>query len=582
MKRRALHWGLAAIATFSSLHALAAPVAERVFVGEHIITMDAQQPSAEAVAISEGKIVYVGSEAGVKEFIGESTDVEKLGDRALVPGLIDSHGHLTMAARMVDFVNASSPPVGPAETIDDILELLRQKIAADKPAPGEWIMAYGYDDSLLKEQRHPTREDLDKVSTEIPIYMMHVSGHLGTANSAALAAVGVDENSPDPEGGVYRRFPDSKVPNGVVEESATYSLLLPQFMTAAKDPGKFREQVKKAVEYFASFGITTIQDGGSQMADFNTLRSMGEAGEIEADIVMLPATMGGGHSHGPGPSSGSGESGKHPAEAFYKEGYQGQVRSGGVKFVLDGSPQGRTAWTTEPYNELPDGAVAPYTAYPTVDPEKYKADAKELLLAGVPVYSHANGDAAIDLALDAVEEAFAGGEIPDHRSVIIHAQLMRQDQLDRAKKLRMIPSFYSAHPFFWGDWHRKSFGDERALGISPAASALKKGVHFTIHNDTPVVPPDMMRLMWVAVNRETRNGFILGEDERLAPYDALYAMTLGGAYQYSEEAIKGSLTVGKQADLVILGADPLQVDPATIKDVPVLETISRGRTIFEK
>jgi predicted amidohydrolase YtcJ len=566
MTRTILPWGMALLLTLAGGAAAAdVPPADRVFIGEHIITMDPAQPGAGAVAIRGDRIVYVGSQAGAQDFVGDRTQVVQLGEGALVPGLIDSHGHLAMAARLIDYVNVSSPPVGPARTIDDILDLLRQRLADNPPAQGQWLMAYGYDDSLLAENRHPTREDLDKVSTEVPIYLMHVSSHLGTANSAALAAAGVDEHTPDPEGGVFRRFPGTRVPTGVAEETATYALAMKPYLASAGNPDLFRKQIAKAVTYFASYGVTTIQDGAAQMADVDILRAMAEQGAIAEDIVTVPLAEG---------------QDIDRMAALYKEGYHDGVRVGGVKFVLDGSPQGRTAWTTEPYNELPEGAVAPYTAYPTVDPVTFKAEAKPYLLRGIPIYMHANGDAAIDLAMDAVEEAFAGRDIPDHRAVIIHAQLMRPDQIVRAKKLKMVLSFYSAHPFFWGDWHRKSFGDKRAFGISPAHSALEQGVPFTIHNDTPVVPPDMLRLMWVAVNRETRSGVILGPDERIAPYDALYALTGAGAYQYFEEDVKGSLTVGKQADLVILGADPLQVDPKTLKDIPVLETIARGKTIY--
>lgn len=544
----------------------AADPADRVFYGEHIVTMDPATPDAEAVAIRGDRIVYVGDRSGAAAFAGRDTRSVELGERALVPGLIDSHGHVAMAARLIDWVNASSPPVGPAQSIDDILKLLRERLAGEPPADGEWLLAYGYDDSLLAEQRHPTREDLDRVSADVPIYMLHVSGHLGTANSAALAAAGIDADTPDPEGGVFRRMPGSRVPNGVAEETANYVLALPRLMAQAEDPVVFREQMEKAVRYFAGFGITTIQDGAASMADVEMLRQFASEGAIGADIVTIPRAL---------------DSEPQAVAALHAEGRSaGRVSVGGVKFILDGSPQGRTAWTTEPYDELPDGAQHPYTAYPTVDPAKFKAEAKDYLLSGIPIYMHANGDAAIDLAMDAVEEAFAGRDIPDHRSVIIHAQLMRPDQVARAARLKMVPSFYSAHAFFWGDWHRSSFGDERAFGISPAASALELGMKFTIHNDAPVVPPHMMRLMWAAVNRETRSGVILGPDERLSPYDALYALTQGGAYQYFQEDLKGSLTVGKQADLTILGANPLEVPPETIVDIPVLETLSRGTTIF--
>lgn len=568
MKRKLLPWGVLALAALAGGQASAAVPADRVFYGDHIITMDSALPSAEAVAIRGETIVYVGDRDGAGEFVGDATRTVELGDRALLPGLIDAHGHVTMSARLIDFVNASSPPVGTSENIGDILDLLQQRLKNDPPPEGGWLMAYGYDDSLLAENRHPTRHDLDKVSADVPIYMMHVSGHLGTANSAALAAAGITEDTPNPPGGVFRRERGSKVPNGVVEEAAMHQLLMPQFAASAGSPEIFERQLKAAVQQFASYGITTIQDGAAQMADVAVMRKLAEAGEIEADIVAVPVSRG--------------DLDFDEIGSLLEEGYQGGVRVGGVKFVIDGSPQGRTAWTTKPYNANPHGVEGPYTAYPTVVPDEFKAQAGELLHRGIPIYMHGNGDAAIDLSMDAVEEAFAGAEIPDHRSVIIHAQLMRPDQVDRAAELDMIPSFYSAHSFFWGDWHRESFGDERAFHISPAQSALEKGVHFTIHNDSPVVPPDMMRLMWIAVNRETRNGVILGADERLSPYDALYAMTQGGAYQYFEEDSKGSLTVGKQADLVVLGADPLQVDPKTIKDIPVLETISRGRTIYQQ
>ncbi|WP_157976526.1 amidohydrolase [Parahaliea mediterranea] len=574
MKRTLAPLGLATLTTvtalsstvLSSTTAMAALPADRVFYGEHIITMDPDRPSAQAVAIRDDKIVYVGERSAVGEYVGDETAVVELGERALIPGLIDSHGHITMQARLIDYVNASSPPVGPVENIQDIQQLLRERLATNPPASGQWLLAYGYDDSLLAENRHPTRADLDKVSADVPIFMMHVSGHLGTANSAALEAAGVDENTPDPEGGVFRRIAGTNIPNGVVEESATHALMMSQYLASSGDTEKFKAQMKKAIDYFASFGITTIQDGAANMGDVAVLREMAASGDIKADIVMVPVAR---------------DLDFAEVARLRAEGYQNGVRIGGVKFVLDGSPQGRTAWTTEPYEENPEGVEGPYTAYPTVKPVDFKAQADELLHLGVPIYMHGNGDAAIDLAMDAVDAAFDGETLPDHRSVIIHAQVMRPDQVDRAKALAMVPSFYSAHSFFWGDWHRQSFGDERAFHISPAASALKKGVHFTIHNDTPVVPPDMMRLMWIAVNRETRHGVTLGADERLSPYDALYAMTQAGAYQYFEEDTKGSLTVGKQADLVILGEDPLQADPATIKDIPVLETIAHGKTIYQ-
>jgi predicted amidohydrolase YtcJ len=182
--------------------------------------------------------------------------------------------------------------------------------------------------------------------------------------------------------------------------------------------------------------------------------------------------------------------------------------------------------------------------------------------------------------IDGVANAIAAGPVPDHRSVIIHAQLIREDQLDRVAELAIIPSFYSAHPFFWGDWHRLSFGEERASFISPVQAAIARDIPFTVHNDSPIVPPDMMRLLEITVNRETRSGFVLGADQRASVMQALHAITLGAAYQYFEENEKGSITVGKRADLVILEDNPLTVETSELGEVAVLETFARGKSIF--
>ena len=189
----------------------------------------------------------------------------------------------------------------------------------------------------------------------------------------------------------------------------------------------------------------------------------------------------------------------------------------------------------------------------------------------------------MDLMIQGVAEAVEGMDpMPDHRSVIIHAQVMRADQLDQAAELNIVPSFFAAHTFFWGDWHVRSFGEERGTNVSPARWAIDRGVNFTIHNDAPVVPPDIMRLVSIAVNRKSRSGRVLGSHQRLTVMEALNAVTLGAAYQYFEEDRKGSITVGKQADLVILGESPLTADPAKLEYLPIMETFSRGRSVYQR
>ena len=540
--------------------------ADIIFIGDHIITVDSTAVNVTAVAVAGQNIVATGSAEEVLRLKKSSTRIVELGNNALVPGFIDAHGHMTGVAKLTEIIDLASPPVGRVENIDDIVALIESKIDTQQLVPGAWVLGFGYDDSLLEEKRHPNRDDLDRVSSDHPVLLTHVSGHLATVNSAALRQQKIDQNTENPPGGVIRRRPGSREPNGVLEETAM-GLFSRNLMAPMKDD-KFEHLVRQAVQRYTSYGITTIQDGGTNMADIERLRAAANRKPYAADVVVFPWSN----------SFDDNQLAAIEAEPSYTNG----LRLGGIKFGLDGSPQGRTAFLSQPYNEGPPGAAPDYRAYPTYPAEKLNPKIARLLERGTPTLVHANGDAAIDMLLDGVTAAFDNKELSDHRTVIIHAQLMRKDQLERTKKLGLVPSYYSAHPFFWGDWHRRSFGEERAAFISPAAETARMQIPFTIHNDAPIVPPDMMRLMWVAVNRKTRSDFVLGPDQRLTPMQALHAITLGAAYQYFEENKKGSITPGKQADLVILERNPLLANPDTLKDISIIETFARGQSVFKK
>jgi predicted amidohydrolase YtcJ len=549
---------------FSSLGALGiAQDADLIFLGQNIITMDASNVSA--VAVRGDRIVVAGSEQDARALQGEDTRVIELGERALLPGFIDAHGHFAGVARYVDMLDLSSPPVGDVSSVDDIVIKLQRRIENLNIPAGELVYGYGYDDSLLAEQRHPNRDDLDRASTDHPIVIRHVSGHLLAANSMALLEAGVGANSTDPAGGIIRRRPGSDDPDGVMEETAMQFFPGTGELLTAQRQSELR---REAVQIYAGYGITTIQDSNVSQAYIDQLKTEGMEQEYAADIVTFVM--------------GNPLSDDALATVAADTSYTGGVRNGGVKFTLDGSPQGRTAWMSEPYNAGPPGAAADYVAYPSYDPDAWLNRIGPLIARGVPVLAHANGDAAIELMIDGVANAIAGGPVPDHRSVIIHAQLIREDQLDRVAELGIIPSFYSVHPFFWGDWHRLSFGEERARFISPVQAAIARDIPFTVHNDSPIVPPDMMRLVEITVNRETRSGFVLGPDQRASVMQALYAITLGAAYQYFEEDEKGSITVGKRADLVILEGNPLTIPTSDLGEVTVLETFARGKSIFQR
>ncbi|MDH3362319.1 MAG: amidohydrolase [Gammaproteobacteria bacterium] len=537
-----------------------ANTADLILIGEHIITMD--ESEIGAVAVIGDRISATGTAEDILDMRGPDTRVVELGNKALLPGFIDSHGHLAVVARLIDYVNVSSPPVGPAGSIRDMQKMLRSAIAENDIAPGQWVVGYGYDESLLEEQRHPTRDDLDAVSTEHPVMLLHVSLHLVAANSDALSQHGIGAATAEPPGGRIRRRPDSLEPNGVLEETAAQPLLLGLLHASSEN---FADKARRALEDYASYGITTAQDGAAVVPDVVTLRSAAAQSPLPIELVAYYHAM---------------TLNDEQRAGMAAEPYVNGVRVGGAKFILDGSIQGKTGYLSLPYVEPPDGKDADYRAYPMMPADVFQKALDPLLQRNVPLLVHANGDAAIDMMIDAIDVSLNGRDVPDHRSVMIHAQMMREDQLDRVKELGIVPSYYSVHPFFWGDWHRQILGNERASRISPIRSTIERGIPFTIHNDAPVVPPDVMRLIWITVNRETRSGHVLGPDQRATVMEALHAVTQGAAYQYFEEDEKGSITPGKQADLVILGANPLAVDADALKDIPVIETISRGRTVY--
>ena len=537
--------------------------AEVIFVGDHILTMDGSEVSA--VAISGDRIIATGDSTEILELGTAATRIVELGDQALLPGFIDAHGHFTAVARYSDLLDLSSPPVGGVTNIDDIVRLIRSRIEREQIPPGETIFGFGYDDSLLEEQRHPNRDDLDRASTQHSIIIRHVSGHLLAANSFALSQANVNSGTENPSGGIVRRRVGSNEPDGVMEETA-----MGAFPGAGADftLERMSELRRQTLNLYAGFGTTTVQDSNLPPAYVELLRE--EALE-EAYPVDLVAFI-----------TANGLNDTELERIRHDTSYEGGFRLGGVKFILDGSPQGRTAWMSEPYHEGPPGVDSSYVAYPSYDPDAYRSRIRGLINRGTPVLAHANGDEAIELMVDGIGNALAGSAIPDHRSTIIHAQLIRPDQLDRVKDLGIIPSYYAVHPYFWGDWHRLSFGDDRASFISPVAATIERGIPFTIHNDSPIVPPDMMRLISITVNRATRSGYILGPDQRATVEQAIYAVTQGAAFQYFEEDEKGSITVGKRADLVVLAADPRDVDPRTLADIEIVETFARGKSVFKK
>ena len=538
--------------------------ADHVFTGKHIITMEPgfdriRKARANALAVRGEEIVWMGDAGDVSGLIGEDTVVHELGEQALLPGFIDAHGHLVFLGAMSATANLAPPPVGPVDSFEKLQDTLSAYIEENQVPEGSWVVGFGYDDSLMAEKDHPDRRVLDVVSTTHPIALTHVSGHLATANSLGLKRAGIDSETADPSGGHIRRYPDSNEPTGVLEETATYALR----KHTMQPRGNPLDLVADALAVYASNGITTAQDGGADKVTLQLLQGAAAQGRLNLDVIAYHRVSNDDLTVVDGIPFGR---------------YRNRLKVGGVKMMLDGSPQGKTAYLTAPYHVPPPGQSADYRGYPILPDEAVDAMFKAYLDARIPILAHANGDAAADQLINAVDAAKPKA---NHRTVMIHAQTVREDQLDRMAKLGIIPSFFSAHVFFWGDWHRDSvLGPDRGSRISPTRTTWDRQMPFTLHNDAPVVPPDMIRLIWATTNRKTRSDQVLGPDQRLTTFEALSAVTRMAAHQNFEEDRKGTLEVGKLADLVVLSENPLSMDPADLLELQVIETWSHGDRVF--
>ncbi len=540
-----------------------------VYAGGPILTMAGEAPAyVEALVVTDGKIAFAGRKATARKAAGKDATQIDLKGHTLIPGFVDAHSHFTGVGLQAVSANLLPPPDGPAKSIADIQAIMRDFIATS-PAVKQTGLAIGfdYDDSQLAEHRAPTRAELDAVSTTIPIMLIHQSGHLGAFNSKALAMAGVSAETPDPSGGVIQREADGKTPNGVMEESALALVayrILPKF-TAEQGLA----QVAAAQAIYLANGFTTAQDGKTDAGSMALLAGAAKAGVLKIDVVSyadLVTLKDNPILRGP----------------YMARDYTGHFRIGGVKLTFDGSPQGKTAWFTRSYLQAPAGQPATYSGYPAF-PKPGEAQGWVDLAYGNnwQLLIHANGDAAIDAAIATVGAAQAKYQGTDRRTVLIHGQYIRPDQIAPVQALGIFPALFPMHTFYWGDWHRQSVaGPERAAFTSPTGSVLRRGMKFSIHSDAPVTFPNSMRVLDSAVNRTTRTGFVLGPDERISPYVALRAMTLWAAHEQFEETSKGSLETGKRADLVILDQDPLQVARAAIKDIKVIETIKDGVTVW--
>ncbi len=534
--------------------------ADIIFTGGDIVTMNDRAPSAEALAVAGGRILAVGSRSDVEKLAGPGTRWIDLGGKALLPGFIDGHSHFFQVAQTADYVNVSAPPVGTASCIADVVALLKQRAASTALKAGEWLIGYGYDRDALSDGREMTRHDLDPDFPDNPVVLVHVSGHGGTLNSKALEAVHIDAATPTPAGGVIVREADGKTPEGLLMEAAWLPIL---FSLPKPSPEQLIAKVGKAVGTYASNGITTAHDAPLEQGVRELYERAAGMGLLKIDLVGyvsdhdLPSVIESGFRFG--------------------EDYKNHFRVAGVKSIIDGSPQGRTAFFSEPFLTGGPGGEQNYRGECMVPPDALNATVKLAYAHGAQVLGHTNGDAAIDILLEAHE---AAGAPAGKRTVSIHSQFVRRDQLDKYARYGFVASFFTNHAYFWGDVHVRNLGEERAAFLSPMKTAASLGIHMANHSDCLVTPLDPLFILWTSVNRTTRSGKVLGPNERVTAYDGLKALTIDGAYMYFEEETKGSLEPGKLADLVVLDKNPVKIPADDIKHIKVVETFKEGASVY--
>ena len=560
----------------------AAEPADAIYGGGVILTMAGPDPEqVESLAVKDGRIVFVGAAAEAAKFAGPDTRRVDLAGRTLLPGFIDTHGHFVYFGKNLVDANLFG-----CTSVAEVLERMRLQVART-PADG-WIVGFGYQARQLAEGRTPTAAELDRVAADRPVLIVDSSGHLGSANAAAFRAAGISAATPDPTGGKFTRGDDGKSLVGPMEETALNAV-------RAKRPpfsGELADRViTGAAEVWASHGQTTAMEAGLGLGndDVAVVLNAIDKNLLPIDLYVaakdsamdetLAAAYGVASAYDP---QAAGTLAKlRAARPDLDSRYVNRVRLGGIKFWLDGSLD--TAWFTEPDTVNPPGTTGAFAGYRQIPDEVLDAAFDRFWATGLQIHMHMNGDAAADQALAAIAKAVKKHGMHDHRPVFVHASWLRPDQIEKIKACGAIPSFLPSGIVPGGDAVVRLWGPARSAGAMASRSFLRAGLPFTFSHDAPVSPvPSILALVDSGVNRLSGSGRVIGPDERITPYQALRAVTATAAYQLKEEKTKGTLEAGKLADLVILEKNPLAVEPTTIKDIAVVETIKEGKTVWRR
>ena len=531
---------------------------KRVFVNGQVVTMNAESPDATAFAVMGERFGVVGSDDEIRTWADNQTEIIDLSGRTVVPGLIESHSHLSFYATNLLQVDCRPET---CKGIKDVADAIGRRV--DESEAGQWVGGYGYDDTLIEDKRHLVRQDLDRISPENPVFIRHVSGHLAYANSKGLEIAAVNRNTPQPDGGEIH-FDEHGDPSGLLLEPGAMSLVGHHIPSYTIDD--FEKVMPKAIAYYNRHGITSTHDAaigysGETREVFQSYSDLEATGQLNLRVYMTVMFNAFDRLIDLGLRTGFGSD---------------FLKIGCVKLFQDGSIQGITAALKEGYHNRPD-----YTGDFIMPQEELNQLVDKYHRHGLQIAIHANGDRAIESVLVALEKAQQAFPRKDPRHMIIHCQTASDDQISRIKAVGAIPSYFVNHVYYWGDRHRDIFlGPERAGRIDPLGSSLRQGLKFSVHSDLPVTPVDPIFSMHTAVNRLTRSGQVLGSEERIPVMEALHTYTTHAAWCSFEEGIKGAIAPGMLADFAVLSENPLTVDPLKIKDIEVTATVIGGRPVY--
>lgn len=540
-----------------------------------IITVDADDTIAEAVAIGDGRLLAVGTNDEILAFATSGTERVDLRRHTATPGLLDSHAHFgSSGANMLYGLDLSYPNV---ERMADVVDLVREQIGGLED--GDWVRGRGWDEGKLEELRYIYAADLDSISTDNPVWLTHTMGHYGVANSVALELAGITAETPDPPNGTIDRFPDGR-PTGVLKESAQG---LVRRLIPRATPEQVREGMRALADAFNREGMTGVKDPGISPRTWEAYRDVLESGDLSVRVFALWST----------PNTVEEARAHADSIARFTKPYEStgddRLISGGVKLYIDGSGGARTAWLYDDWSESYTGVNTGNRGYPAIDPDILREQIRNYHNAGIHMSVHSIGDRGIDWVMDSYRMAMEANPITGLRHGIIHSNI----PTDRALELMadMQRDYDAAYPepsatFMWwiGDTYAGNFGPDRALRLNPFRTFLDRDIRWADGSDYSVTPFAGSKGLWASVARQTLLGVYgeqpFGTDEAVDIRTALKSHTIWGARQMFLEDKIGSIEVGKYADIAVWDRDLYTVPVDSLEDLTALMTVFNGEVVY--